>query len=66
LPASGLRSGESKGLFEVNNLALLDDIDALLADWSPGSAVQFLEGEHDIVRRLLKNPDLQSVRNAVL
>jgi hypothetical protein len=56
----------SKGLLKVSNPALLDSLNALLAEWSPENANKFLEGECDIVKHFPKNMDLQSVGNTVL
>ena len=55
-----------KGLVKVLNPALSENLEYMLAQWSPKGAMEFLEGEHDLVRDFPKKPDLQSVGNAVL
>lgn len=46
--------------------ALLENLEYMLALWSPEGAMEFIAGEHDLVRDFPKKPTLQEVANAVL
>ena len=54
------------GELKVLRPALQENLEVRLFEWSPGKAMEFLEGEHDLIRDFPEKPDLASLGNAVL
>ena len=54
------------GELKVLRPALRENLEVMLAEWSPENAMAFLEGEHDLIRDFPKKLNLAELANAVL